>query len=44
MAGKYLKGEESLDNYDAFVKQLDSMGLPTVLETYQKAYDRFLAR
>ena len=44
MAVKYMTGEESLDNFDAFVEQLNSMGLPTVLETNQAAYDRFLAR
>lgn len=43
-AVKYMTGEESIDNFDKFVEQLDSMGLQTVLEIRQAAYDRFLAR
>jgi len=44
MAVKYITGEESLDNFDDFLAKLDSMGLQRVLEIYQGAYDRFLAR
>lgn len=44
MAVKYITGEESLDNFDDFLEQLDAMGLQRVLEIYQEAYDRFLAR
>ena len=40
----YITGEESVDNFDNFVAQLDTMGLQTVLETRQTAYERFLAR
>ncbi len=43
-AVKYMTGEESVDNFDKFVEQLNSMGLPTLLEIHQTAYDRFLAR
>jgi hypothetical protein len=39
-----MTGEESVDNFDKFVEQLNSMGLPTLLEIHQTAYDRFLAR
>ena len=44
MAVKFITGEESLDNFDEYLATLESMGLPRVLEIYQTAYDRFLAR
>ena len=44
MTAKYITGEESLDNFDSFVEQLNSMGLPEVLDIQQAAYDRYLAR
>ncbi len=43
-ATKFLTGEESLDSFDNFVSQLNSMGLPEVLKIRQAAYDRYLAR
>lgn len=39
MAAKFMTGEESLDNYDAFIKELHEMGMDRVLEIYQTAYD-----
>ena len=44
MALKFITGEESLDNYDAFIETLNSMGMERMLEIRQTAYDRFLAR
>ena len=43
-ATKFLTGEGSLDSFDNFVSQLNSMGLPEVLKIRQAAYDRYLAR
>jgi putative aldouronate transport system substrate-binding protein len=44
MCAKYITGEESLNNFDKFIQQLDKMNLKKILETRQKAYDRYLAR
>lgn len=44
MAVKFMTGEEPLDKWDAYVEQVKSMGLDTVLEVRQAAYDRFLSR
>jgi putative aldouronate transport system substrate-binding protein len=44
MSLKFLTGEESLDNFDAFVQTLNDMGLERLLEIRQAAYDRFLTR
>ncbi|MBQ8188866.1 MAG: extracellular solute-binding protein [Lachnospiraceae bacterium] len=44
MALKYVLGEASLDDFDAFVAELDKMGLQKCLDAYQAAYDRYLAR
>ena len=38
MALKFLTGEESLDNFDAFIARLDSMNLKRYLEIQQAAY------
>lgn len=43
MVAKFITGEESLDNFDAFVKGLNDRGLEQYLELYQAAYDRFIA-
>ena len=32
-------GVESLDTFDQFYRQLKEMGIETVLENYQEAYD-----
>lgn len=44
MALKFITGEESLDNFDAFIQTLNDMGAERMLEIRQAAYDRFLAR
>lgn len=42
---KFLIGDLSLeDNWDDFVATIDSMGLSTVVDIYQDAYDRYLTR
>lgn len=43
MVAKFITGEESLDNFDAFVQGLNDRGLAQYLEIYQTAYDRYLA-
>ena len=40
MVLKFILGDESLDNYDAFVDQLFEMGLQEMTDLYQEAYDR----
>ena len=39
VAAKFMTGEESLDNYDAFIQELYDMGVDRVLEIMQAAYD-----
>lgn len=41
---KFVTGEESLDNFDKFVNDLNDQGLERLLEIRQAAYDRFLNR
>ena len=41
---KFVTGDESLDNFDKFVKQLNEYGLPKVLEIMQAGYERYLER
>lgn len=41
---KFITGEESLDNFDLFVAQLDKMGVTRALEIYRKAYDAYMAK
>ena len=42
MEVKFITGEEPMENYPQFVETLNSMGLPTLMEVYQQAYDRYL--
>jgi putative aldouronate transport system substrate-binding protein len=44
MCAKFITGEESLNNFDKYIQQLDKMNLKKILETRQKAYDRYQAR
>lgn len=44
MVQKFIMGTESLDNIDAFYKQLESMGMSECLEIQRAAYARFLAK
>lgn len=41
---KFILGDESLDNYDAFVEQLKSMGIDEVVAVKQAQYDRFIGK
>ncbi|MCU6712285.1 extracellular solute-binding protein [Paenibacillus sp. J5C_2022] len=38
---KFVMGDESLDNYDSFVKQIESMGIQDVIRIKQDALDRY---
>lgn len=38
---KFVTGEESLDNFDAYVEQLNNLGLTELLNMEKSAYDRF---
>ena len=40
----FITGEESLDNFDRFVAQLDKMGVNKALEIYRKAYESHMAK
>lgn len=40
---KFVMGQESLDNFDKFVKDIENMGLDKVIEVRQAQYDRYLA-
>lgn len=44
MSLKFVTGEESIDNFDKFLEELDRMGVQRLLEIQQGAYDRFLNR
>lgn len=44
MALKFIIGEESLDNFDAFLEELKEMGVEECQAIQQAAYDRYLAR
>ena len=41
MTMKFITGVESLDKFDAYIKQLDSFGLKRLLEIYTGAMDRY---
>jgi len=44
MTLKYIFGSESLDNYDAYVKNIETMGLSRALEIQNLALERYNAR
>ena len=44
MTVKFINGMASLDEYDAFVEQIKSMGIEEAIGIQQTALDRFLAR
>lgn len=44
MVLKFIIGTEPLENFDAFVKAIDGMGLERAVEIYQGAYDRYMAK
>ena len=41
IVSKFINGEESLKNFDKYIKTLDEIGLPELLDLKQKAYDRW---
>lgn len=41
MVNKFIMGKEPISNFDAFVKQINSMGINDVLKVEQAAYDRY---
>ena len=44
MVLKFITGQASLDEFDSFVETLKSLGTDRLVELYQAAYDRYLAR
>lgn len=44
MRYKFITGEEPLTNFDAYVDQLELMGLNTLLKVWQECYDGYLGR
>lgn len=44
MALKFATGEESLDNFNAFLEKLDEMELPKCIEIQNAAYDRIAGK
>lgn len=44
MGAKFITGEESLDNFDKFLDQLENMKLQETLDIRQAAYERYLDR
>lgn len=40
----FVTGAKSLDEFDSFRDQLRELGMDTVVELYQQAYDRYVAR
>ena len=41
---KFITGEEPLSNFDAYVNQLEKMGITKALEIYRKAYEAYRAK
>ena len=39
---KFITGDKSLDEYDSFVEQIESMNIQGYLDIYQEAYDRYM--
>lgn len=44
MTVKFIMGLEPLENFDAFVEKLNSLGIQDVIKAYQSAYDRYMSR
>ena len=40
----FVTGSRSMEEWDSFIAQLESMGLGDCVSVYQEAYDRYLAR
>ena len=41
---KFITGDRSLDEWDAYVKEIESMGVQDALKIYNDAYARFLGK
>jgi putative aldouronate transport system substrate-binding protein len=41
---QFLTGQTNINQWDAFVSRVNTMGAPELLRIYQAAYDRYLAR
>ena len=41
---KFVTGKEPMTNWDAYVKKIDDMGMPELLEVYNKSYDNWKSR
>lgn len=41
---KFITGEEPLSNYDAYVAQLERMGMDKVVEIYRRAYEAYMGQ
>ena len=41
---KFIRGEESLDNFDAYLNTLNSMGIERLREIIQNAVDEYNSR
>ena len=41
---KFIAGDESFDNYDAFIDRIKTMGIDEVVEIHQNALERYNAR
>lgn len=44
MVVKFITGQESMDNYDAFIQELENRGIKRAIEIKQEAYDRYKER
>lgn len=44
MTLKFIVGEESIDNFDSFVKKLEEMGIKDCLDIKQVSYERFMSK
>ncbi len=44
MQWKFITGQEPLSNFSTFVSELNRMGMDEVVQIYQEAYDRYMAR
>ena len=44
MTVKFIMGLEPMENFDAFIAQLNELGVQDVVAAYQAAYDRYISR
>jgi putative aldouronate transport system substrate-binding protein len=41
--GKFITGQADMSQWDSYKQELDNMGLPRLMEIFQKAYDRLMS-